>query len=59
MRSFEDIEKLYHVVFVNNHFNHVEILNNNLEKVTEFALLEHSRCGAVGLGCRKKVSGWG
>jgi len=40
-RSFEGIEKLYYVVFVNNHFNHVEILNNNLEKVTGFALTGH------------------
>ena len=37
---FEDIEKLYHVVFSNN-FNSVEILDNNLAKVTEFALVEH------------------
>ena len=37
----EDIQKLYHVVFRNNSFNHITILNNKLEIVKESALTEN------------------
>jgi len=37
----EDIPKLYHVVFQNDGFNHIKVLNNRLEIVEESALLEN------------------